>query len=153
MLLGMLELYSKPSDLCVGLNRIHFPAGDLSRGGVELGLGLGNAGYSSDSAVLQAIDFFTGESQRRPCALQRDLVWSRINQKKKIAFLHLLVVAHVQLDDVTVDLRSNANEVGAHCSVVRLRPYLPLKERHDHDNCCSADNSDTKHSTNDAAGA
>ena len=87
VLLGMLELRFQAGDLGVGHYRIHLFAVDLRRGGVELGLGLGHAGHSSGSAVLQAIDLFTGEGQRGPGALQRNLVRSRIDQEKKIAFL------------------------------------------------------------------
>ena len=122
-----MELRLQAGDLRVGHNRIHFPAGDLSRRGVELGLGLGHAGHSRSSAVLQAIDLFTGEGQRGPGALQRDLVRSRVDQKEKVALLHLLVVVHRKLDDMTADLRGDAHEVGTNRGIFRLRPYLPLE--------------------------
>ena len=127
MIIGMLELGLQAGDLRVGRNRIHFPAGDLGRRGVELGLGPGHAGHSRSSAVLQAIDLFTGEGQRRPGALQGDLVRSRVDQEEKVALLHLLVIVHRELDDVTADLRGDANKVGANRGIFRLRPYLPLE--------------------------
>ena len=69
VIVGMLELRLQPSDLGVGDNRIHLPARDIRGGGVELGFGLGNASHSSGSAVLQAVDFSTGQGQRGSSAL------------------------------------------------------------------------------------
>src|SRR5215510_12296713 len=111
MIVGILELSFQASDLGVGHYRIHFAARHLRCGGVELGLGLGDAGHSSGGTVLQAIDFCVGQSQRGSSALQRNLVGSRIDQEEQVVLFDLLVVAHVQFDDVTVDLWSNANEV------------------------------------------
>ena len=60
----MLELRFQPSDLGVGDNRIHLPARDISRGGVELGLRFGNAGHRGRGAILQAIDLSYGSSSK-----------------------------------------------------------------------------------------
>ena len=64
VIVGMLELRFQPGDLGVGDNGIHLTARDISRGGVELGLGFGNAGHSRGGAILQAIDFRTGQSSK-----------------------------------------------------------------------------------------
>ena len=153
MILGIVELSLQAGDLCVGRDRIGFPAGDLSRRRVYLGLGLGYAGHSSSSGVLQGIDFRTGEGQRGSGALQRDLVGPRVDQKEKVALLHLLVVAHTEFDDVTADLRSDADKVGADRGIVSLRPYLPLECSHNHGYGCGPDNSRAEQPANDAAGA
>src|SRR5262245_1392147 len=69
MIVGMLELRLQPGNLGVGDNRIHLPARDIRGGGGELGFGLGHASDGSSSAVLQAVDFSTGQGQRGSCAL------------------------------------------------------------------------------------
>ena len=126
MIVGILELRFQASDLGVGHYWIHFAARHLRCGRVELGLGLRDAGHSRGGTVPQAIDFFTGQGQRGACAFQSNLVWPRVDQKKKIAFLYHLIVAYVQLYDVTVHLRGDADEVGTNGRVVGLGSYLLL---------------------------
>ena len=152
MVVGLLVLRFQPFDLGIGNNGIRFPAGDISRRGVEIGLSLGHPGSSRCGAVLQAMDLFTGESQVGPGAFQRNLVRPRVDHEEEVARLNLLVVMHKYFGDVAVHLRRDTDEVGANRSIIRLRPYLPLEQSYHYRDGCGPDDGDAKYSAYDAAG-
>jgi hypothetical protein len=78
-------------------------------------------------------------------------VGTRVDEEEEIPLLDLLIVPHVKLDDVPIDLWCDAHEVGADRGIVRLRPRLPLQQRHDHGDDGSADDARPDQSTKDTA--
>ena len=127
MIVGLLELRFQASDFGIGDNRILSRLVTLDAEALRSASALDMPATAEGGAVLQAIDLFTGEGQLGPSALQRDLVRPRIDEEEEIAFFNLLVVTYVHLDDLTVDLWRDSDEIGANCSIIRLRPYLPLE--------------------------
>ena len=74
-----------------------------------------------------------------------------LDHEEKITFLNLLVVPHVQLDDVSVDLRGDSHEIGAYRGIIGLRSPSPLEERHDDGYGCGSDNPRTEQPAKDGA--
>src|SRR5205807_1726832 len=52
---------------------------------------------------------------------QDESVILRIDFEKHLAFLHRLVVLHIQLEDLTTDTRRNAHHIGARGRIIRAR--------------------------------
>src|SRR6266478_2430751 len=101
----------------------------------------------------QPLDLLPRQRERGLRLRESNLVGARVDQEEEIPLLDLLIVPDAKLDDVPVDLWCDANEVGADRGIVRLRPRLPLQQRHDHGDDGSADNARPDQSTKDAAAA
>src|SRR5262249_7167801 len=71
----------------------------------------------------------------------RDFIWAGIDHEQEVTRLHALLIPHVQFDDMAVDLRRDADEVGSHRGVVGLGVDLPLPdgEETDHDGASDDD--------------
>ena len=127
-------------NLRVGGNRIGLPPHDVGRRGVELRGRLRDARGGRRHPVSQPLDLLPRQRQRGLRPREGNLIGARVDQEEEIPLLDLLIVPDAKLDDVPIDLRCDAHEVGADGGIVRLRPRLPLHQRHDHRDDGRADN-------------
>ncbi len=165
MVTGLLELGLRAPQSClrshplclqtgnlrVGGDRVGLPPPDVGRRGVELRGRLRDARGGRRHTVSQPLDLLPRQRERGLRPRERNLVGTRVDQEEEIPLLDLLIVPDVKLDDVSIDLGCDAHEVGADRGIVRLRPRLPLQQRHDHGDDGSADNARPDQSTKEPA--
>ena len=85
-------------------------------------------------APLGDLDLAVECGQLGARAFDRELVRARIDDEQELALLHRLVVHDVQLDDRAAHLRHDADGVGHHDRVVRLRVPHDPPDDHDREN-------------------
>ena len=102
--------------------------GEQRNDAVEILLVVGGIGFElllarlgGADRVLERIDLEIGQREARLGALERRLVWPRIDHEEQRALGQVLVVANRQFDDRTAHVRRDADDVGAHVGVVGAR--------------------------------
>ena len=138
------------SDLGVRGYGIRFPTDDVRRRSVELRARARDGGVGANDAAPEPVDLFARQRERRPGAGECDLVGPRVDDEEQVALAYLLVVPHPQLDDVPAHLGRDADEVGSHRGVVRLRPRGPLQQGDDDGDRGAGDDETPDESARDA---
>ena len=137
-------------DLGVRDDGIRLAARDVRHGGVELRARARDGGVGARDAAPEPVDLFARQRERRPAAGERNIVRPRVDDEEHVALAYLLVVPHPQLDDVPAHLGRDADEVGSHRGVVRLRPRGPLQQGDDDGDRGAGDDETPDESARDA---
>ncbi len=93
-------------------------------------------------AALGHADLTIERGDVGPCALDRELVWARVDDEHQVSLLHALIVLDVQLGDRAAHLRDDADDVGRHDGIVRLRVSHETADDHDTENDRARDDAD-----------
>ena len=94
----------------------------------------------------------SGSGPAPPGARSTEISYGRGSIRRGRRPLDFLVVADGKLDDASAHLRRDPHEIGAHRGVIRLRPRLPLEQRHGHGDDGGADDPRAEHDRTDGRG-
>jgi hypothetical protein len=143
----MREFPLRTGEGCARRHALCLRARDIRRHRPNLCSSLADARLSRGQGVPQALDLSPGEDERCPGPFDRDFVWAGIDHEQEVTRLHELIIPHVQFDDVAVDLRCDADEVGPHRGVVCFGVDLPLPDGDDTDHEGASDDEHANHAS------